>query len=373
MLQKCKIIDTTLREGEQTPGVLFTVEEKKHILAELAQLGVDEVELGIASKLTTCLPELTAYCRSNLPGLKYSVWSRCKGGDISYAASLGADVISLSIPASDLHLHDKLGKSRSWALSAMTSSIAQAKSLGMSVSVGFEDATRANTGFLIQLAKAAEQSGAFRIRIADTVGSASPASVKSLVEALKAALGGTAIGVHAHNDFGMATANAVSAAEAGADWVDVTVLGLGERCGCARLEEVAGYLELTGWQSRFDLSRLRPLAEFVAGKIALQIDPHRPLLGNDIFTCETGLHLMGLQKNPKTYEPFAPERIGASRKLLYGAKSGSHALAHELQTRGHSPLAPDSLAEQLKQVRGFARKLGRPLTTQEFESFMTYS
>jgi len=370
MLQKCKIIDTTLREGEQTPGVLFTIEDKKLILGELNRLGVDEVELGIASELTSCLPELITYCRDELPNLDYSVWSRCKEEDIRFAAAIGTEVISLSMPASDLHLHDKLAKDRSWAIRSLTDSIALARSLGMRVSVGFEDATRAATSFLGQLALEAEKAGAFRVRLADTVGHASPTSLKNLVELLQRALSETEVGVHTHNDFGMATANAIAAAEAGADWVDVTVLGLGERCGCARLEEVAGYLELTGWQKRFDLSRIRPLAECIAARINLQIDPHRPLLGNEIFTCETGLHLMGLQKNPQTYEPFAPEKIGASRKLLYGAKSGSRALAHELQQRGYSQFSQKRLAEHLEQVRAVAQRLGRPLTMQEFDALL---
>ena len=138
------------------------------------------------------------------------------------------------------------------------------------------------------------------------------------------------LAVHTHNDFGMATANAVAALEAGAVWADATVLGLGERAGCARLEELVGYLRLEKGQTGLAPEHLKGLAEYVADRSARSIDPARPLIGDRIFTCETGLHLQGLQKDPVTYEPYPPEQVGAERRLLFGAKCGRRALIERI-------------------------------------------
>jgi len=372
MRQNCKILDTTLREGEQAPGVLFSLEDKLRIIDGLAAVGVQEVELGIGSRLTSCLPELLRYCRTSRPGLQTSIWSRCRQEDIEFTAALTPDVISLSIPASDLHLRDKLHKSRAWALATLGEGVRLAATRGMKVSVGFEDATRAEEGFLLQMAAAARAAGAFRLRVADTVGIASPGRMQQLVRLLTGELPEMEIGVHTHNDFGMATANAVAALESGASWVDVTVLGLGERCGCARLEEIAAYLRLAAGDSRFQTEKLKPLAEFVAALARTEIPDNRPVLGRRIFTCETGLHLQGLHSNPATYEPYAPEQVGAARELLFGAKTGRNALAHQAQTLGIA-LTGDILTERLFSLRSRASEERRPLTGAELRSMLLSS
>lgn len=369
MLHNCKIIDTTLREGEQTQGVLFALEEKCRIVDGLAETGVQEIEVGIGSPLAACQPELMRYCRAHHPDMQTSVWCRCRKEDIHFTATLQPDIISLSIPTSHLHLTDKLGKDRHWATTTLNESITLAVQLGMKVSVGFEDATRAEPDFLIHLARVAKKSGAFRLRIADTVGIASPGSIQALISLLAREVPTIDLAVHTHNDFGMATANAIAALECGATWVDTTVLGLGERCGCARLEEIAAYLHLIAGHPGFHVSRLRPLAEQVAKWARIAIPDNLPILGKKIFTCETGLHLQGLQNNPSTYEPYAPERVGSSRELLYGAKTGKNALAHRAAALGFD-LTTTCLDAKLHTVRQQAQQTGQPLSDGELRALL---
>jgi homocitrate synthase NifV len=340
------IIDTTLREGEQTPGVIFTLEQKKKIVNYLARIGVAEVEAGISSPRVPCLRPLIKYCREVHPSVRLSLWSRCRQEDIEYGATLAPDIISLSIPVSDLHLGKKIGKDRDWARKAVAEGIMLARHLGMAVSVGFEDATRADRGFLVEMAVLAEHSGAARLRIADTVGTASPQEISELISSIGSSVSSCELGVHTHNDFGMATANAIAAFEAGALWADGAVLGLGERAGCARLEELAGYLALVKGDPDLHVEHLKPLAAFVATISGKRIEAQHPVLGEAIFTCETGLHLQGLLVDPRTYEPYGPERVGAERKLLFGSKSGTsaHRRLSRLQDSGADQSA---MADQL--------------------------
>jgi len=336
MRKEYEIIDTTLREGEQTPGVLFSPEEKRRIVDGLVRVGVGEVELGISSTYHPCVGPLIAHCRSNHPHLKLSLWSRCRKEDIAVAAMLRPDLLSLSIPVSDMHLQKRLGKDRTWALATMCSAIAFARERKMTLSIGFEDATRSEPRFLSEMALAAERLGVVRIRLADTVGIASPGDMARTVTNLGKKLTTSRLAVHTHNDFGMATANAVAALEAGAKSVDTVVLGLGERSGCARLEEIVGYLCLVKGNTRLQVEQLKPLARYVAGITGRNIEGNRPIIGEDIFTCETGLHLQGLQNDPETYEPFAPERVGGKRRLLLGPKCGRRAIIAHLAGLDHN-------------------------------------
>lgn len=364
------IIDATLREGEQSPGLLFSLTEKKNIVDGLAKIGITEVEVGIASELQADPGPIIDYCRSKHQRLQLSLWSRCKKEDIAYAAKCRPDIISLSIPLSDIHLHDRLQKSRKWAKATMIDSIEYARKCNMAVSVGFEDATRSDPDFLISMAQAAEQHGATRIRIADTVGIASPASISELTKTLKAHLNGCTIGIHAHNDFGMATANNIAAFDAGASSLDVVVLGLGERTGCARLEEVVGYLSLARNNTGFSPEHLKPLANYVASITKRSISATRPVIGEGIFTCETGLHIQGLQRNPESYEPFNPERVQAKRKLLYGSKSGKNALLYRCNQLSSTTI-DDLGASMVRRVRQTAEKLRRPLNDEELRQLLT--
>lgn len=364
-MQTCnRIIDTTLREGEQTPGVAFSLGEKTTILDLLAATGIDEAEIGISSPLVPSLDVLISHCRANHPQLALSLWCRCRREDIDWAGRLQPDILSLSIPVSDLHLRERLGKDRDWARSCVRDAIAAAVAAGMKVAVGFEDATRAEPSFLREMAMLAERAGACRLRLADTVGIGSPATIAALVRDIRLITAGIDLGVHTHNDFGMATANAVAALEAGAVWADATVLGLGERAGCARLEELIGYIRLVRGDSRLYPDRLKPVAEFVAARARLDIDPRRPVIGTGIFTCETGLHLQGLQENPATYEPYPPESVGAERRLFFGAKCGRKALRQRLAVIGRYPDS-ERLDHAITVIRDRSRSLCAPLSDSE--------
>jgi homocitrate synthase NifV len=331
----CKIIDTTLREGAQAPGVCFTAAARRSIIAGLTQVGIDEIELGAASPLHTWLPELISDAR-DLCGsrCRLALWCRCKDEDIAFAAACRPDLLSLSLPASDRHLAERLRKDRSWARQTLARSIRLALSLGIPhISVGLEDASRAELDFVIELTTIAEASGAGRIRLADTVGICSPGSIAALVQAVTGAVS-LPVGVHCHNDFGMATANSIAALEAGATSLDATVLGLGERAGCCRLEEAAGYLALVQGNRRYKPEHLPALCQTVAEAAGRCIAASHPLVGAEIFTCESGLHQHGLSVCPETYEPYAPERVGGKRSLRFGAKTGFRAVALQLEKHG---------------------------------------
>ncbi|WP_457574167.1 LeuA family protein [Desulfolithobacter sp.] len=348
------IIDSTLREGEQTPGVCFSQKERLDIIAHLARVGVEEIELGIASRRNPHLPELVARSRERI-GTKsrLALWCRCRRKDIDFAVACAPDVLSLSIPASDLHIEERLQKDRAWILRTLEESITRAVEASIPlVSVGLEDATRADRPFLYQLVQTAEQSGAGRIRLADTVGICSPAEIADLVRRIgkRTTL---ALGVHTHNDFGMATANGIAALEAGAAWIDATVLGLGERAGNCRLEETIGFLCLKKGLKRYRTAELRPLCLLVSNAAGTTITPGHPVVGEDIFTCETGLHLHGLTSNPATYEPYDPNMVGARRNLRFGHKVGRRALLSRLQTLG-CPVDDNEIEELLHRLRSSA-------------------
>lgn len=360
-----KIIDSTLREGEQTPGTFFSLTDKLAIIDGLARIGVAEIECGISSPYYPNTPDLVRHIHSTHNNIQSSLWCRCHKDDIDFGTAISPDILSLSIPVSDLHIREKLGKDKKWIRKTMRNALRQVTKTKVKVAIGFEDATRADISFLTEMSLLAKKEGAFRIRLADTVGRATPLEFGSLVATIKKVVGGLSVGVHTHNDFGMATANAITGLENGAEWADTTVLGLGERTGCARLEEIAGYLALIQNNTNLHSTELLPLSRFVAEATKKPIPMNQPIVGERIFTCETGLHLQGLYKNPKTYESYPPERVGGCRSLLLGAKSGKRALAHKLEELGHGQISESKLHTTLKQVRHYAITSHAPLTDEE--------
>jgi homocitrate synthase NifV len=358
-----RLIDSTLREGEQTPGVYLRLDQRLAIVAGLAQAGVDEIELGHAVG-DPDLAALLAGARRAAPAARLALWCRALAPDIAAGCAHRPDVLAMSLPVSDLHLERRLGRSRAWLLNQIGLAAELARGAGAGcLSLGLEDATRAAPELLEAVCQRAADAGLDRLRLADTVGVATPGSLTRLLRRCRRHFHGQ-LGVHTHNDFGMATANAVAAIEAGADWVDVTVLGLGERAGNARLEEVVGWLALAADDARYDLGAVIRLCRRVAAWTGRGIVGHQPLLGEGLFTCESGLHVDGLSKDPRTYEPYAPSAVGAVRRLWVGQHAGRGAVRRRLAELGValSPAAATALAAR---ARGRARAAGRPLDDEE--------
>ena len=364
------LIDSTLREGGQTPGVLFTLVQKIAIGRAVAALGIEEIEVGTATPLDADLAPLLAALRQTASPLRLALWCRCRPADIRHAGRLRPDVLSLSLPASLRHIRVRLGKDQAWVLNRLRESVQLARDLGIAcLSLGIEDASRAEPAFFAELIGSAVDLGVGRIRLADTVGVLTPGTTAALVSRQRELHPGVEFGFHGHNDFGMATANAVAALEAGAQWADVTVLGLGERAGCARLEEVAALLTLVHGTKAYHLEQLAGLCAMVAEVSGRAIPVNHPLVGKAVFACETGLHVHGLLADPAVYEPFPPERVNASRTLLLGAKSGRRAVAGCLARLGVS-VSAEALPGLVRHIRCLATRLGRPLREAEVRSLV---
>lgn len=327
-----RLVDTTLREGAQAPVPYLTSEQRLVLLVHLLRVGVEEVELGhvvaesaYGTAARAELVELLAQTARLRPAVRRALWCRARRDDVEAAAELGPDVVSFALPVSDLHLTARLRRGRVWALDQVGRLVELARSAGVAyVSVGLEDATRADPAFLDSVVAAADAAGADRLRIADTVGVAEPGELAGLVARIRERFRGE-IGVHVHDDLGMATAGAVASLAAGADWADVSLTGLGERSGIARTEEVAAWA-VTRRGAEYDLRAAREAARELSGWVGRAVPGHAPVIGPDIFACESGLHLAGLAADPATYEPYPPDLVGAQRSWRLGRGSGRAAV-----------------------------------------------
>lgn len=360
-----RLVDTTLREGDQACVRYLPPERVETLLEGLARAGVQEVEVGsVVADQTLDAGDVAgriAWARAIDPNVRVAVWARARPEDIAAAGRLRPDVVSVAVPVSDLHLTARLHVSREWALAQPARITAQARAAGLAtVSVGLEDATRADIEFVAQMARAAARAGVDRLRVADTVGVATPAIMADLVAVVHEEFPGE-IGVHAHDDFGMATANTLTALHSGAEWADVSLLGLGERAGIARTEEVAGWLTLRegAW---FDLPLLARMCRDLAGWVGQPRPLRDPIVGEQIFACESGIHLAGLAADTRCYEPYPPESVGARRTWRLGRRAGRGAVRLLAGARpGPRPDDPGDeawLTEAVAEVRRRAREHG---------------
>ncbi len=349
------LIDSTLRDGEQSPGVAFSRKTKEAIAAMLADAGVDELEVGTPAMGAVEQEDIRSISHLNL-NCRLTCWCRARREDIEAAAKCHAEGVHISFPVSRIHLN-AMKKDEDWVLSRLKELLPVAADAFGFVSVGALDATRAEAPFLTMFAETAARCGAHRLRIADTVGVATPASAAAVVTALRRrSAGDMALEFHAHNDLGMATANAVSAVQAGVDAVSVTVNGLGERAGNAALEEVATALSVTGVRGcRVRLSHLMELCRFVAEASGRPISPNKAITGSLVFTHESGIHCDGMFKDARTYEPFSGRLLGRSSEFVMGKHSGKAMLQQVLKDMGFQdiqairPECYDQVLHRLKQ------------------------
>ncbi len=327
------IIDTTLRDGEQSPGVYFKPQERINIAKMLAGAGVNELEAGIPAMGPDARKELSEINRLDLSS-RITGWCRALKSDIDCAAECGLSSVHISFPVSKRQL-DAFGRDESWVLECLDEIIPYACNIFPYVSVGAQDATRCDEGFLLDFIEKAGDCGAYRIRLADTVGVSTPFDIYNLIKRIKLS-NDIEIEFHGHNDLGMASANAFSAVEAGASAVSVTVNGLGERSGNAPLEQVAVAMNLSGrFNTTIDIKHLMNLCAYVAEVSGRPIPADKPITGSGAFLHESGIHCAGLLKDPLSYQPFLPESVG--RKgfgFMLGRQSGSHSIMHMLGKAG---------------------------------------
>ena len=361
------LLDTTLREGAQLFGAYFNIDTRKRILSGLLQLGIDEIELGWVGQSE--LTEFVTYAARQTRSARLSVWSPCREADIRAAARLPVDRVNIGVPSSDLHIEKRLSTQREALLDTLVKNIEVAKESGISyISVGLEDVSRADESFALQMALLAEQHGASRVRLADSLGQLTPLAMAKLVEKFRKSLR-IEIAVHCHDDFGMATANSITALQCGADYADASVLGVGERSGIAATEELVAYLSIKQKHDGYAPIKLRELCDSVASVAHVPIPRTKAVVGSDVFACESGLHVHALSKLPELFEPYDPEQLGIARKLRVGSKSGRGAVLMALNDCGmldeDNPPARNDIEKMTKAVCKLSCKLQRPLTKGE--------
>lgn len=331
------IEDTTLRDGEQAPGLAFSPSVKLEIYQMLVNCGLKWIEVGIPAMGGSELSFLKTVVKINEyynPDVNLIAWNRGKKEDIKQSIDLGYKKIHIGLPTSDIHLQHSIGKDKKWLINAAKELIDYAKQRGCFVSISAEDVGRTEIEFLEEYARCVEEAGADRLRLSDTIGILNPAAYSNVIKSLKK-VSDIPLQCHAHNDFGLAVANTLSGLDAGAKYFHVTVNGIGERAGMPDLCQMTLALKrFYNVDVGIETSLLKKLSQRIALLTNTSLYPWQPITGDNVFSHESGIHANGTLKHGETFEPFPPELVDGSRHLVLGKHSGTASIKHLLKGRG---------------------------------------
>jgi homocitrate synthase NifV len=360
------INDTTLRDGEQAPYVAFNTEEKLRIATLLDACGADELEIGIAAmgvKERDDIKELLAL------GLnaRMMTWNRMKMEDLEASLSCGIKAVDLSIPISDILIDVKFDGSKAKVLSELERVVTSATREGLFVCIGGEDSSRGSHEFIKDVMELARECGASRFRYCDTIGVMKPTQTYTTIKSL-CDLNLLPIEMHTHNDFGLANANALSGIDAGAISMNTTVIGLGERAGNASFEQILMALKhLYGEARPIDAHLIRNLVQTVAAAANVALASNAPVVGENIFAHESGIHASGMMKDSHAYEPYEAGEVGLESSFPIGKHSGSATISYHLARMG---ITADTgiLRDMLPKIREIVTSRKRVLDISELKS-----